>query len=145
MCALRQKASYAIGWLRGRGESVGKTKINVSKKKTLQHIKELIKIWEGYHLEFKRFLDKSFAEEVCAFANSSGGKILLGIADDGKLKGNYYIITAETCTRIGDTTMENSAGNDVHFKMLMLIMTVRFLIWTEPYLPKTLALTAKSE
>jgi hypothetical protein len=70
---------------------------------------------------------------------------LFGIADDGKLKGNYYIITAETCTRIGDTTMENSAGNDVHFKMLMLIMTVRFLIWTEPYLPKTLALTAKSE
>jgi len=36
----------------------------------------------------------------------------------GKLKGNYYIITPETCTRIGDTTMKNSAGNDVHFKML---------------------------
>jgi len=36
----------------------------------------------------------------------------------GKLKGNYYIITPETCTVVGDTTMENSAGNDVHFKML---------------------------
>jgi hypothetical protein len=36
----------------------------------------------------------------------------------GKLKGNYYIITPETCTRIGDTTIKNSAGNDVHFKML---------------------------
>ena len=36
----------------------------------------------------------------------------------GKLKGNYYIITPETCTLIGDTTMKNSAGNDVHFKML---------------------------
>ena len=36
----------------------------------------------------------------------------------GKLKGNYYIITPETCTLIGDTTMKNSAGNEVHFKML---------------------------
>jgi hypothetical protein len=36
----------------------------------------------------------------------------------GKLKGNYYIVTPETCTLIDDTTMKNSAGNDVHFKML---------------------------
>ncbi len=36
----------------------------------------------------------------------------------GKLKGNYYIITPETCTVAGDTTMKNSAGNDVYFKML---------------------------
>lgn len=35
----------------------------------------------------------------------------------GKLKDNYYIITLETCTLIADTTMKNSAGNDVHFKM----------------------------
>ena len=36
----------------------------------------------------------------------------------GKLKGNYYIITPETCTLVGDTTMKNSAGNEVDFKML---------------------------
>ena len=36
----------------------------------------------------------------------------------GKLKGNYYIITPETCTLIDDTNMKNSAGNDVYFKML---------------------------
>ena len=36
----------------------------------------------------------------------------------GKLKGNYYIITPETCTVVGDTIMKNSAGNEVHFKML---------------------------
>lgn len=61
--------------------------MNVSKKKTPVRIKELIKTGEGYHLEFKKSLDKSFAEEVCAFANASGGKILLGIADDGKSSG----------------------------------------------------------
>jgi len=36
----------------------------------------------------------------------------------GKLKGNYYIITPETCTLIADTVMKNSVGDDVHFKML---------------------------
>ena len=36
----------------------------------------------------------------------------------GKLKGSYYIITPETRTLIGDTTMKNGAGNEVHFKML---------------------------
>ena len=61
--------------------------MNISKKKTSARIKELIKTGEGYHLEFKKSLDKSFTEEVCAFANSSGGKILLGIADDGKPSG----------------------------------------------------------
>ena len=50
-------------------------------------IKELIKTGEGYHLEFKRSLDKSFIEEVCAFANASGGKILVGIADNGIATG----------------------------------------------------------
>ena len=36
---------------------------------------------------------------------------------EGKVK-LIYIDPPETCTLIGDTTMKNSAGNDVHFKML---------------------------
>ena len=36
----------------------------------------------------------------------------------GKLKGNYYIITPETCALIGDTIMKNSFGDEVHFKLL---------------------------
>ena len=36
----------------------------------------------------------------------------------GKLKGNYYIITPETCTLIGDTAIKNSTGDNVHFKLL---------------------------
>jgi adenine-specific DNA-methyltransferase len=36
----------------------------------------------------------------------------------GKLKGAYYIITPETCTLIGDRALKNSAGDDVHFKLL---------------------------
>jgi len=50
-------------------------------------IEEIIGVGEGYHLEFKESFDKSFIEEVCAFANSSGGKIILGISDKGIIKG----------------------------------------------------------
>ncbi|MCM1566412.1 MAG: putative DNA binding domain-containing protein, partial [Dehalobacter sp.] len=35
----------------------------------------------------KESLDKSFIEEVCAFANSSGGKVILRVSDKGVIKG----------------------------------------------------------
>lgn len=47
----------------------------------------LIQAGEGYHTEFKQSLEKSLVEEACAFANSGGGVIVLGIADDGEIKG----------------------------------------------------------
>ena len=50
-------------------------------------IQELIEAGEGYRIEFKESLDKSFIEEVCAFANSSGGKIILGVSDKGIIRG----------------------------------------------------------
>lgn len=50
-------------------------------------IDEIIEAGEGYHIEFKESFDKSFIEEVCAFANSTGGKIILGISDKGIIKG----------------------------------------------------------
>ena len=56
-------------------------------KKTARHIKKLIQTGEGYHLEFKKSLDKSFAAEICAFANATGGKILIGVADDKTITG----------------------------------------------------------
>lgn len=36
----------------------------------------------------------------------------------GKLKGEYYIITPESCTNLGDTTLKNQDGKDIHFQML---------------------------
>lgn len=50
-------------------------------------IQEMIDAGEGYRIEFKESLEKSFIEEVCAFANSSGGKIILGVSDKGIVKG----------------------------------------------------------
>ena len=42
---------------------------------------------EGSMLEYKEALSSSFARDVVGFANSAGGKILLGVRDDGTVVG----------------------------------------------------------
>ncbi len=47
----------------------------------------LLREGEGSMLEYKESLSSSFARELVAFANSTGGKILLGVCDDGAVVG----------------------------------------------------------
>ncbi len=42
---------------------------------------------EGSMLEYKESFSPSLARDLAAFANSSGGKILLGVRDDGRVIG----------------------------------------------------------
>ena len=42
---------------------------------------------ENSKIEFKRRINKELASEICAFANSSGGIILLGVEDDNTVSG----------------------------------------------------------
>ena len=42
---------------------------------------------EGTMLEYKESLSSSLARELVALANTAGGKILLGVRDDGSVKG----------------------------------------------------------
>ena len=46
-------------------------------------------------------------------------KYLQGVIDQagGRLRGEYYLITPESCTNIGDTTLKNQDGVDVSFKI----------------------------
>ena len=48
---------------------------------------EIIALGEGATLEFKRSGVSGIGQEICAFANSSGGRILLGITDKGDIVG----------------------------------------------------------
>ncbi|HOV31909.1 MAG TPA: putative DNA binding domain-containing protein [Candidatus Hydrogenedens sp.] len=52
-------------------------------------ILELIKQGEGHHLEFKREDENNpdFAKTIAAFANTDGGKILIGVDDNGDIIG----------------------------------------------------------
>ena len=54
---------------------------------TLDDLEILVQEGEGTTLEFKERLSSSFARELVALANAIGGKILLGVRDDGTVIG----------------------------------------------------------
>ncbi len=55
------------------------------KKLTSSDIKSIVQSGEGYNAEFKIRVPKKvreLSEEICAFANSAGGILLIGVSDD---------------------------------------------------------------
>lgn len=53
----------------------------------LDDINILVQKGEGTTLEFKERFSPSIVREIVALANSIGGRILLGVSDDGKVIG----------------------------------------------------------
>ena len=47
----------------------------------------LIKEGEGLTIEFKERFTSRIDQDIVAFANSKGGKILLGVSDNGNISG----------------------------------------------------------
>lgn len=56
---------------------------------TLQELSQLASLGEGLRLEFKRRVPRPerFAKEIIALANTRGGRVLVGVDDDGTLAG----------------------------------------------------------
>jgi predicted HTH transcriptional regulator len=56
---------------------------------TLRELRQLVSLGEGISLEFKRKVPRAerIAKEVIALANTHGGRILLGVDDDGAILG----------------------------------------------------------
>lgn len=56
---------------------------------TLQELTQLVALGEGANLEFKRKVPRPerIAKELIAFANTTGGRLLLGVDDDGTIAG----------------------------------------------------------
>jgi predicted HTH transcriptional regulator len=74
----------------------------------------IIEAGEGYHTEFKQSLDRSFIEEVCAFANSGGGRVIIGVSDKGVVKG----VPADNSLRskVQDTLRQLQPNLDVRIR-----------------------------
>ncbi len=72
------------------------------------NILELIARGEDQNTEFKRSLSekREILETVCAFSNSNGGIILVGVDDDGSITG----------VDVGKSTVEELI-NDVKFSI----------------------------
>lgn len=65
----------------------------------MSELKRLIAQGEGLHLDFKFRIDdqKKIARTLSAFANTEGGKLLIGVKDNGKISGvnpeeEFYMI-----------------------------------------------------
>ena len=65
---------------------------------------EVFPVWDDEYLKNIR-IDEEYLQGII---DASGGK----------LKGDYYIITPETCARLGDTTLKNVGKEKVNFKLL---------------------------
>ena len=81
-----------------------------------KEILELIETGEGYTLEFKESLSSSIGKDICAFANSSGGKIILGVTDKGEIKG--YKISNRDKSRIHDITKNMDPSIEVKIEQI---------------------------
>jgi len=56
---------------------------------TSRELEQLVDLGEGISLEFKRRVPRPerIAKEILAFANTNGGRIVLGVSDDGTIEG----------------------------------------------------------
>ena len=83
-----------------------------------RELKELIEQGEGYFVEFKEQIGVGLDKEMVAFANASGGKIVIGVADGGKIIG---------CTT--DNTVRSKVqdiANNCDPRILIHIKTLRY-------------------
>jgi len=53
----------------------------------LKELNNLLVLDEGFATEFKRSGTSNLGREICAFANATGGVILIGVTDAGEVKG----------------------------------------------------------
>ena len=79
-----------------------------------------MKYFESNELELKEKLNDKFIKEAVAFLNADGGKIIIGVKDDGTIKGIDNI--DETLKQISDIIadkIEPSATDCIKPEILM--------------------------
>lgn len=108
---LRENKDIYISFVLGLF-GISRENIDFSKKYKLPNIYaekdndpiEVYPIWEDQYLKEIR-IDEEYLQGIIS-------------ASKGKLKGDYYIVTPETCTLIGNTTLKNENKEDVNFHLL---------------------------
>ena len=53
----------------------------------IKELHNLIPLGEGFTVEFKKSGTTNIGRELCAFANATGGTILIGVTDIGEISG----------------------------------------------------------
>jgi hypothetical protein len=68
------------------------------------HPVEVYPVWDEHFLKEVR-IDEAYLKGIITQAS-------------GRLRGEYYVVTPESCTNIGETKMKNAEGKDVVFQFL---------------------------
>jgi ATP-dependent DNA helicase RecG len=88
----------------------------------LKDLDAILSEGESYKVEFKANADKSLAVEVCAFANASGGRVFIGVDDNGVVVGTDVSNVARS--RIQDTINQIeprlAANIEVHGNIIVI-------------------------
>lgn len=88
---------------------------------TEKELELILQEGEGYRLEFKESM-KNFDKEIVAFANASGGRLLMGVSDDCKVTG--ITIDNQVKSRIQDIAANCKPSIDItieEFKNILVI------------------------
>ena len=88
---------------------------------TKEEFNLILKEGEGYRIEFKESVS-NFDREIVAFANSSGGIILLGVSDDAKIKG--CSVTNKLKSQIQDIANNCDPPVNILFEELENVMII---------------------
>src|SRR5665811_99049 len=94
---------------------------------------ELIEKGEDSQTQFRERFESidALAAEICAFSNSNGGKIIVGVSDEGEITGlnkedirklNEWV--SGTCSQKIDPQVNVTTQNIKHLDRIVMVITV---------------------
>ena len=91
---------------------------------TLRELQQLVDLGEGISVEFKRRVPQPerIAKEIVALTNTNGGRIVLGVDDDGTIQGVDHASEEEFLLR---QAVETHARPDVNYETERIVVEPR--------------------
>ena len=96
---------------------------------TCERLHDLVAQGEGPALEFKRSVTKDLGRELCAFANSGGGTLLVGVSDGGKIVG----VAKHNRTKSRIQSIARSADPPIEVEIDAIDEVLRVTVASQPH------------
>ena len=85
-------------------------------------LKLILREGEGLTIEFKEKFSSRIAEDIVAFANTKGGKLLLGVADDGSVSGEK--LTNKLKSKINSIARDCKPGISIEMSQIEKVVLI---------------------
>ena len=110
----------------GQGYNIAESGINylVNGFNELIDLDVILAEGESYTVEFKASADKSLPTEICAFANASGGRVFIGVSDNGKVVGTNTSNAARSKVQDSINQIEPRIVADIAVHNRIIVVTV---------------------